>query len=359
MSLERRLKAQIAAEGPLTVAQYMTACLHDPQDGYYATRPRLGEGGDFVTAPLVSQMFGELLGLWAAECWMRMGEPARVLLVEAGPGDGTLMADVLRAARLAPGFLDATQLCLVETSAPLAAVQRARLADAPLQPSWVAALPDLPAGAPVILLANELLDCLPARQFVRTERGWAERMVGLDAAGDLAFGLAPRPLDRILPLAEVGTVVEVSAAQEAFGAELGALLAREGGVALLVDYGRDAPGFGDTLQALAGHRKVPPLQDPGRTDLTVHADFPAVAAAARAAGTAASAVLTQGELLARLGVRERAEALMRARPDRADILRRQLERLTAPDQMGTLFKTLALHAPPQLIPPGFEAPQEP
>jgi NADH dehydrogenase [ubiquinone] 1 alpha subcomplex assembly factor 7 len=354
MSLAERLRAQIAADGPLTVAQYMTACLHDPRDGYYATRPRLGEAGDFVTAPLVSQMFGELLGLWAVEAWNRMGQPSPVLLVEAGPGDGTLMGDVLRAVRLAPGFLEAARLHLVETSPPLVEAQRRRLAGGPLEPAWCGGLAALPSGAPVILLANELLDCLPARQFVRTERGWAERMVGLDTDGALAFGLASRPLDHVLPPAAPGAVVEISAAQEAFGAELGALLAREGGVALLIDYGRGEPGTGDTLQALKGHQKLSPLESPGEADLTVHADFPAVAAAARAAGAFAAPILAQGEFLLRLGAAERAQALMRARPDRAEVVQRQLARLTEPGQMGALFKVLALHAPQALIPPGFE-----
>jgi NADH dehydrogenase [ubiquinone] 1 alpha subcomplex assembly factor 7 len=354
MSLEQRLKAQIATDGPLTVAQYMTACLHDPQDGYYATRPALGQDGDFLTAPLVSQMFGELLGLWAVEVWMQLGQPAKFLLVEAGPGDGTLMSDALRAARLAPAFLQAAHLHLIETSPPLIEAQRRRLSDGPLQPVWIGGLAALPAGAPVILLANELLDCLPPRQFVRTMRGWGERMVGLDAQGELAFGLASRPLDRVLPDAEPGEVLELSAAQEAFGAELGAILAREGGVALLIDYGRDAPGTGDTLQALKGHRMLPVLDSPGHADLTVHADFPAVAAAARGAGAAAGPILTQGEFLTRLGIGQRAAALMRARPDRADTVQRQLARLIGPDQMGTLFKALALHAPAGPVPPGFE-----
>jgi SAM-dependent MidA family methyltransferase len=353
MSLEDRLKAQIATGGPLTVAQYMTACLHDPQDGYYATRPRLGEGGDFITAPLVSQMFGELLGLWAAEVWTRLGRPDRVLLVEAGPGDGTLVSDALRAARLAPGFLEAVKLVLVETSPPLIEAQRARLAGAPVEPAWAASLAELPPGAPVILIANELLDCLPARQFVRTERGWAERVVGLDAAGELAFGLTPSPAGVALPEAAIGDLIEASPAQEAFAAALGALIAREGGAALLIDYGRGEPGPGDTLQAVLGHRKVAPLESPGEADLTVHADFPAVAAAARRAGAHTAPILAQGELLGRLGVYERAETLARARPDRAEIVQRQLERLTAPDQMGSLFKALAIHSP-GLTPPGFE-----
>ncbi len=354
MSLEQRLKAQIAVDGPLTVAQYMTACLHDPQDGYYATRPRLGREGDFITAPLASQMFGELLGLWAVETWMRLGEPGAFILAEAGPGDGTLMSDILRAARLAPGFLAAARLHLIETSAPLIEAQRQRLTDAALQPLWVDSIAALPADAPLILLSNELLDCLPARQFVRTERGWAERMVGLDDQGALAFGLASRPLDRVMPDATPGAVLELSAAQQAFGSELGAILARQGGAALLIDYGRDAPGTGDTLQALQGHRKLSPLDSPGAADLTIHADFPAVAAAAIAAGAQAAPIQTQGQFLRRLGIIERAQALARAHPDRADALQRQLARLTGDDQMGTLFKALALHAP-GLVPPGFES----
>ena len=353
MSLKDRLRDQIAQTGPITVAEYMTACLYDPQDGYYATRPALGQDGDFITAPLVSQMFGELLGLWAAEVWTRLGRPDRVLLVEAGPGDGTLMADALRAARLAPGFLEAVKLVLVETSAPLIEIQRARLAGGLVEPAWAASILELPDGAPVILLSNELLDCLPTHQFVRTPQGWAERMIGVDDRGDLAFGLSARP-GAVAPLeVEVGDLVEVSPAQELFGSELGALIARQGGAALLIDYGRGEPGPGDTLQALKAHRKVGPLDCPGEADLTVHADFPAVAAAARRAGALTGPILTQGELLGRLGIYVRAEALARRHPDRAEILERQLERLTAPDQMGTLFKALAIHSR-GLIPPGFE-----
>ncbi len=352
MSLMARLSAEIAQTGPLTLAQFMTACLHDPKDGYYATRPALGEDGDFITAPLVSQMFGELVGLWCAEVWARMGRPERVLWVEVGPGDGTLIQDALRAvSRAAPAFAQAAELMLVETSAPLAARQRERLGGAFAH--WIQSLSDLPADAPVILVANEVLDCLPVRQFVSTGGGWAERMVGLDAEGELAFGLARRPLDRVLPVTPPDTVIEVSPAQEAFGAQIGALVARQGGAGLLMDYGRAEAGFGDTLQAVKGHRKVPPLEAPGEADLTVHADFPAVLAAAVRAGAQAAPILAQAAFLGRLGVEARAEALGRAHPDKADIIARQLHRLTAPDQMGELFKAVCIHAP-GLEPPGFE-----
>jgi SAM-dependent MidA family methyltransferase len=349
MRLRERLQRQIAATGPITVAQYMTAALHDPDDGYYATRPALGEAGDFVTAPLISQMFGELLGVWAAASWSLLGGPAKLRLVEMGPGDGTLMADVLRAARLAPDLLDAAEVWLVETSAPLRDLQRRRLGDGV---RWAGSLAEVPEGAPMILIANELLDCLPARQFVRTAIGWAEQLVGLDAEGGLAFTLNPTPAAGLLPDAPEGAVYEQSAAQEALGAELGARLARDGGAALLIDYGRDRPGFGDTLQALRRHRTLDPLASPGEADLTVHADFPAVMAAARREG-AEAAILTQGQFLARMGIGLRGEALVEARPDRAPMIGRQLNRLVATDQMGELFKACCLHSP-GWTPPAFE-----
>ncbi|HEY0649050.1 class I SAM-dependent methyltransferase [Phenylobacterium sp.] len=347
MSLHDKLAAQIAQTGPLTVAQYMTACLHDPEFGYYATRPALGEGGDFVTAPLVSQMFGELIGVWAASAWRLMGEPERFVLVEMGPGDGTLMDDLLRAGRALPGFLEAADVWLVETSGPLAALQAEKLGD---RVRWAKSLDEVPGGEPMLLVANELLDCLPARQFVRAATGWTEQVVGLDRHGALTFGRVPAPL--ALPDAREGAVLEVSAPQEALAAALGERLALDGGAALLIDYGRDQPGFGDTLQALSRHEKVDPLARPGEADLTVWADFPAVMAAAERAG-AAAAVLTQAAFLARMGVGERAEALVRARPDKAPLVGRQLHRLVGGDQMGELFKACCLYSP-DWVPPAFE-----
>ena len=349
MSLRDRLAAQIAADGPINVAQYMTACLHDPEFGYYATRPALGPEGDFVTAPMISQMFGELVGVWAASAWELMGRPAQVRLVEMGPGDGTLMSDVLRTARHATGFLEATEPWLVETSAPLIRLQRKRLGEAV---QWAASLAEVPRGAPLLVLANELLDCLPARQFVRTAAGWAEQVVGLDAQGALAFGLAATPAQGLLPDAAPGQVFEQSSAQAALGAELGLRLAEDGGAALLIDYGRAEPGFGDTLQALSRHRNVDPLASPGEADLTVHADSPAVMAAARAQG-AQAAILTQAEFLARMGIGVRAEALVRAAPGRTGVIGRELNRLVSADEMGELFKVCAIHSP-GWTPPAFE-----
>jgi SAM-dependent MidA family methyltransferase len=267
-----------------------------------------------------------------------------------GPGDGTLISDVLRAARLAPAFLQAADLWLVEVSGPLKALQAERLGAVPAR--WAASLDEVPAGAPLILVANELLDCLPARQFVRTASGWAEQVVGLDADGRLAFGLAATPAAALLPEAWAGAVLEQSAAQAALGATLGRRLAADGGAALLVDYGRVAPGFGDTLQALRRHEKVDPLACPGEADLTVHADFPAVMDAARAEG-AAAAIQTQAMFLAAMGIGARAEALLRASPERSASIGRQLHRLIGGDEMGELFKACCLHSP-GWTPPGFE-----
>jgi NADH dehydrogenase [ubiquinone] 1 alpha subcomplex assembly factor 7 len=380
MSLLDRLKAQIAQDGPIGVAEYFTRCLHDPRDGYYATRPDLGAGGDFITAPLVSQMFGELIGLWAVETWTRMGRPAPFRLVEMGPGDGTLMSDLLRAARLAPDFLAAADLWLVEVSPPLRALQAERLAG--VAPNWADRLEAVPDGAPMILIANEVLDCLPARQFVRTGTGWAERVIGLDN-DQLAFGLRalsppPRggggraaagggspaepaaspsgPSARLPHQGEdlpPGAILESSPAQEALGAELGHRVATDGGAALLIDYGRDTAGPGDTLQALQDHRKVDPLESPGQADLTVWADFPAALAAGVEAGAKAGPILSQAMFLAMLGIEARAQALAAARPDRADQIARQLDRLTGQAQMGALFKAVCLHAP-GFTPPAFE-----
>ena len=355
MSLLDRLKAQIAQDGPIGVPEFFTRCLHDQRDGYYATRPELGAGGDFITAPLVSQMFGELIGLWAIETWTRMGRPAPFRLVEMGPGDGALMSDLLSAGRLDPQFLAAAEVWLVEVSPPLRASQAARLGDAP---RWVGRLDEVPGGAPMILIANELLDCLPARQFVRTKDGWAERVIGLGEDGELAFRL--RGLGRsadAAPLPDLsvgeGAIVEASPAQAALAADIAHRLVTDGGAALLIDYGRAEPEAGDTLQAIQNHTKVDPLKTAGRADLTVWADFHSVVAAAREAGAKAAPILTQAEFLLALGIEQRTQALASARPDRADQLARQLDRLIGKAQMGDLFKVACLAAP-DLSPPLVE-----
>jgi SAM-dependent MidA family methyltransferase len=351
MSLAEHLIARIRRDGPISVADYMTACLHDPAEGYYATRPRLGATGDFITAPHVSQMFGELLGLWAAAVWEALGCPPRARLVEMGPGDGTLMSDVWRAGRAAPGFAAARETWLVETSGPLRAAQTARLKEADVR--WASGLGEIPIDAPIILLANEFLDCLPIHQAVFTPKGWRERRVGVDTRGVLSFNLGDEPA-KDLGAGAPGEVREWSPVLEDFGREVGALIVKAGGAALFIDYGRERSEPGDTLQALRGHAKEGPLDHPGAADLTAHADFPAFLAAAREAGARTTAISTQGDFLWSLGIGPRAEKLSAARPDQAAVIARQVERLIAPDQMGSLFKVAAIHAP-GLAAPGLPA----
>ena len=348
--LALRLAARIRADGPITVADYMAACLGDPEHGYYMRRDPFGAAGDFVTAPEISQMFGELVGLWAVETWRRMGSPARVVLTEFGPGRGTLMADALRAARLAPDFLAAANVVLVETSPHLRTIQQEKLAPhAPLFASGVEELSD----GPLIVIANEFFDALPIRQYVRTEDGFAERMVGLvDDA--LAFGLRPGARPPVpaqgLP---IGSVIETSGPSVAVMTSLATRFARMPGAMLAIDYGHDG-GVGDTLQALRQHRFVSPLETPGEADITAHVDFAALAAAARRAGATAFPLMDQGDFLLRLGLLERAGALGSGKdPATQDAIRAAVERLAGPEAMGPLFKVLVA-ASPGLAPPPFD-----
>ncbi len=321
--LERALRERIAAEGPITVETYMEAC----NAYYYATRDPLGARGDFTTAPEISQMFGEMIGGVLADCWRRAGNPADAIYVELGPGRGTLAADALRVLRSA-GF--AGEVHLVETSPVLRDLQRQAVPDA----HWHEAVEDIPAK-PLLLVANEFLDALPIRQHV----GGIERRV-LVAAGGLAFD-------------PDGEIVETSPARDEAVSAIATCVAAKGGVALFVDYGHERSGPGDTLQAVHGHGYAPVLANPGEQDLTSHVDFEAVADAARQAGASVTAVVPQGEWLIRLGIEARAQALSRAHPDRAAEVQAALDRLTGREQMGQLFKLLAIHSPDWPMPAGF------
>jgi len=338
------LRAQIRETGPMTVADYMSLCLGHPRHGYYTTRDPLGAAGDFTTAPEISQMFGEMIGLWLAQVWADAGRPAPFRLVELGPGRGTLMADALRAARAAPGFAEAADLWLVETSPALRAEQAKRLPDA----QWVDLLEEVPVG-PMLLVANEFLDALPVRQFIASSGGWREKRVGLSDAA-LAWGLsAPLPGGCDAP---EGTWREESALADATARQIASRIASQGGAALFVDYGYDAakppPGF--TLQALRHHAPADPLENPGQADLTWLIDFDRLA---EGLAPLANACAPQGAFLARLGIGARAAGLAAARPGQADAIADALERLTGADQMGTLFKALAAWPAGQPAPPGF------
>ncbi|MFT8247037.1 class I SAM-dependent methyltransferase [Roseomonas sp. BN140053] len=312
---------------------------------YYAGRDPFGAGGDFTTAPEISQVFGECLGLWAAVTWQLMGSPDPVLLAELGPGRGTLMADATRAIReVMPGFARAARLHLVETSPALRAAQRARLPDA----TWHDAPEALPDG-PLILLANEFLDALPIRQFQRQDGLWRERWVR-NGAFLLRDAADPPTAD-----APDGTVRERSDAALAIVSRLAARLAAQGGAALFLDYGSAEGGAGDSLQAVRAHGAADPLAAPGTADLTAHVDFLALAEAARAAGAAAHGPLPQGIFLRRLGLTQRAAVLAAVDPRRAAEHLAAAQRLHAPEAMGLLFKALALCHPALPTPPGFEA----
>ena len=361
-TLAERIARRIAREGPMSLAEYMAVALGDPEQGYYMQGDPFGARGDFVTAPEVSQMFGELLGLWCAETWSRMGAPDPVHLVELGPGRGTLMADALRAARRVPGFLQALRLSLVEISPALRARQRDALQRAALHrdPQWHHTLAEVPRG-PLLLLANEFFDALPVRQFVRNDGAWCERMVALAEDGrTLVFVLRPARLEAaaLLPReAEAtpeGGTFEVSPAASGVAAEIGGRLAEDGGAALILDYGAVRPLGEPTLQALRRHARHEVLSEPGTADLTAHVDFAALARGAGAAGAKAWDPMPQGAFLRALGIEARAEALSRdAAPDKAQAIAEDLERLTEPEEMGALFKALALSHPEMRAPAGF------
>jgi NADH dehydrogenase [ubiquinone] 1 alpha subcomplex assembly factor 7 len=353
-SLLDHLRRRIAVHGPLTVADYMADCLGHPEHGYYATGDPFGAGGDFTTAPEISQMFGELIGLWCAETWTAIGAPEPVLLAELGPGRGTLMADALRAARVVPAFAAALEVHLVETSPLLRRRQRETLGHRPA--TWHDDVTTIPP-APSLVVANEFFDALPVRQFERTADGWCERLVDADADG-LRFVLAPPAPAPLVPaaLAEAapGAVVEVSPAAIAIADALARRLVGAGGGALIIDYGHGASAVGETLQAVRRHAYAAVLEAPGEADLTAHVDFAAVARAAAEAGAVVHGPVPQAAFLAGLGIEARAAALAAgATPAQVADIEAALKRLTDVDAMGTLFKAMALTAPGTPSPPGF------
>lgn len=347
--LEQLIRAAIADRGPMPVGDYMALCLGHPEHGFYQTRNPLGAGGDFVTAPEVSQLFGEMIGGWLAQVWADAGRPTGVL-VELGPGRGTLMADALRVAGQVPELREALSLWLVETSPALRRCQAEALGEwAPRAIEDVGALPE----EPLFVVANEFFDALPVQQFLRLEQGWQERVV-LEEEKKLRFGFASAApslaLDARFPAAADGTLVEVSADGEAVAREIGRRIAARGGAALIVDYG-EWDGTGDTLQAVAGHRFADVLEAPGQADLTAHVRFRALAEASR---LRAWGPVPQGVFLERLGVTARARRLAAAGGEVAARVAAGHRRLTHPAEMGHLFKVMALTRLQAPAPPGFE-----
>lgn len=349
-SLADVLREMIASDGPMPLDRFMALANSHPTMGYYATRDPFGAAGDFTTAPEISQMFGELLGLWAAEAWRACGTPDPCRLVELGPGRGTMIADALRALRVAPDCFAALDVHLVETSPLLAARQQETLAACGKRIAWHDTIDTLPRG-PAIILANEFFDALPVKHFVRDRVGWHERRVGLDDAGAFVWGVEPAVTENVRGEARSGdasngALIEISVAAQDAMTVLAHRIAREGGALLAIDYGYTTTRTGETLQAMCRHRFVDPLETPGEADLTVHVDFAALARTALAAGARVQGPVTQAFFLQQLGIEARAARLARdAASAQADAIAAARDRLTAtslPTDMGALFKVLAV-----------------
>ncbi len=345
-ALESALKAQISHDGPLSVAAFMAACLFDPEHGYYATGAGLGR--DFTTSPEISQVFGELVGLWAAHEWHMIGAPDPFHLIEIGPGRGLLMEDVLRATEGYRDFRAAAEVTLVETSPVLRRMQAERLG---AKAAFMNGLSEIAAG-PTLLIANEFLDCLPARQFIRDGVHWRERMVGLGHDGALSFGLSgPVPLP--LEAGDAGEV-EVQFGLDAVVSEVSARLSGAPGRALFIDYGPPDTTPGDSLRAFCRGEQVSPLERPGACDLTVDVDFSRLKRLGVAAGLDVHGPVPQGLFLQRLGAEARMQALVRANPGRAADIHAGVQRLVEPGGMGTAFQAICLSSPGLPPPAGLE-----
>jgi NADH dehydrogenase [ubiquinone] 1 alpha subcomplex assembly factor 7 len=355
-ALATKIVRWIESQGPISVAQYMNLCQFDPDSGSYTARQTIGR--DFITAPEISQTFGEMLGLWVAQSWHDQGRPKRPRLVEMGPGRGTLMADALRAiAAAAPEFLDEAEIVLVEASPALTSVQRDKLKLIGADITWTDRFDETLSDRPLYLIANEFFDCLPLHQYVKTPRGWCERMVAVQD-GALDFALAPDPVAGVTApasyaTAPVGGVYEAVPAALALAEEIARTVATQGGGAVFIDYGYDEPLFGETLQAVADGKYVGVLAEPGDSDLSAHVDFAALARAAAAGGAAVFGPVTQCNFLADLGIGDRGERLIKSNPLEAHDIAKAIDRLVNPAEMGALFKVLVVVAKGAPKPPGF------
>jgi NADH dehydrogenase [ubiquinone] 1 alpha subcomplex assembly factor 7 len=352
-TLSDHLRQLIEQNGPLTIAAFMTEVLAHPTLGYYTRRDPLGAKGDFTTAPEISQVFGELIGLWLIDTWRHHGAPTSVILAELGPGRGTLMSDLLRATKSRRDFHDAIEIHLVEVSPALKEKQRVALSA--YRVTWHETLSAVPTGKPLFVVANEFIDALPIRQFVRGAKAWHERCVGVDPDGNFAFGLTKGPIpSALIPLslrtAPEGAVFEKRSAADAVIGDIAKRVTECGGAALIIDYGHGDHAVGDTLQAVKNHCYADPLSNPGEADLTAHVDFAALAVAAKENSAAVFGPVEQGQFLELLGVHVRGERLVAANPSRKSDILEGIKRLTAADQMGSLFKVMAL------LPKGVETP---
>ncbi len=367
-TLKDRILAHIRETGPMSVGAYMSWCLLDPAQGYYPTRDPLGIDGDFITAPEISQMFGEVLGLWLIDRWRSLDKPEIIHLVEYGPGRGVMMSDIVRAARLDKDFATALHIWLIETSAALEGKQAENLGATASPVHWVDRLEEVPEG-PSLILGNEYLDCLPVRQFIMKDRfkgagGWHERLVGESAEmpGVLEYQISPVPVAKAdtallpldLPPFKDGDLLEVHPGAEQIVETIKTRFKQQPGAALFIDYGPEATEYGDTFQALHKHKKVDPLDAPGAADLTVRVNFSAMKHWGQEAGLAVYGPVSQGTFLSRLGIEVRAVALSRAKPEAKPKIARQLYRLMDASEMGSLFKAICLQSADLPVPLGFE-----
>jgi len=359
--LELEIRKRIRLAGPMPVRQFMTLCLTHPDYGYYTTRDPLGAGGDFITSPEISQVFGELIGLWAASAWHMMGQPENVRLIELGPGRGTMLMDAMRAAQVVPAFRSAIVLHLVEVNPKLRERQQQALGTLDVPAMWHESFDEVPDG-PAIVLANEFFDALPINQAIKQFNGWYERVIEIDQDDNLVFGISNEviPLfDQLVPAAvreaPVGAIYEWRTDNLALG--IGQRVTREGGAALIIDYGHAKSATGETLQAVGGHAFVNPLISPGEVDLTAHVDFEAIMLAAESMGARLHGPVDQARLLRNLGIDKRAAALKTyASPDKAGDIDAACQRLLGETKtgMGKLFKAIAISHPDLKTMPGFE-----
>lgn len=342
--LKSRIIKHIKTSGSLPLAEYMHWCMADPKDGYYANQEAIGAKGDFITAPEISQMFGEMIGIWAVETWEALGKPSRFNLAELGPGKGTLMQDLLRIGNAVPDFLKAAHIHMIETSEKLIETQKATLS-AYENVSWHKSIKDI-TNQPTLIIANEFLDVLPVRQYVKTGNEWREHAINVDENDNLVWTLGTGLLDaESLPenadKEPDGAVFEISTIREAFIVNTSELLKENSGAALFIDYGHSKTNFGDTVQAMRAHGFADILEEPGLADLTAHVDFDALSKTAVTAGMNVKPIIPQGEFLLSKGLIERAGQLGREQsPEIQEQLTQQAERLALPDEMGNLFKVL-------------------
>ncbi|MBL4805572.1 MAG: SAM-dependent methyltransferase [Alphaproteobacteria bacterium] len=337
--LEDFIKKQIQHAGPMDVGQYMAIALGHPEHGYYMKQDPLGRDGDFTTAPEISQMFGEMLGIWAADAWLALRMPKKFALVECGPGRGTLMKDLMRAVKKVEGFHDAAEIHLIEISEALKEKQKANLAQ--YDPTWHKSFETVPTDMPLFVIGNEFLDALPFRQFVFKDGRWQERVVCVDDDA-LVFGMraAGHFADKLPKRAELDDIYEISPVREVFIKNVAERLKVQHGAGIFIDYGYNEDGFGDTFQAVRGHEYVDVLSHVGDADLTSHVDF---AALHRRVGKNHAQLTTQGDFLRSLGIVIRAEVLKKkATRDQSKALQRGLDRLINYSEMGELFKVLLI-----------------